>query len=108
MKLSPRLLLLSLVLLAGCGQYYWQAPGRGVAEFQVDSSACIKEATIKYDVASERIYRACMKAHGWDRSIATMPADNQFRGPEDDTEFAQPPSPLAGWRVAPVSSDSAR
>jgi hypothetical protein len=39
--------------------------GSGVTEFQTDSGACMKEATIKYDVASERIYRACMKSRNW-------------------------------------------
>ena len=58
--------LLALVgVLAGCGKHYWESPGRGVHEFSFDSTDCIKEATGKYGVASEGIYRACMKARGW-------------------------------------------
>jgi hypothetical protein len=59
--------LVLVFVFAGCGVYFWEAPGRDVTAFQSDSGAWIKEATIKYDVASERIYRACMKARGWQR-----------------------------------------
>ena len=56
-----------LGLLAACGKHYWESPGRGVAEFRADSADCIKEATVKYALTSEQLYRACMKAHGWIR-----------------------------------------
>ena len=56
-----------VIVLAGCGKHYWESPGRGVTEFSLDSTDCIKEATGKYGVVSEGIYRACMKARGWVR-----------------------------------------
>ena len=74
---------LSGLLAAGCGKHYWEAPRRGIAEFQADSATCIREATGKYGIGSEEIYRACMKATGWRRAQATNPNDRQFRGPED-------------------------
>jgi hypothetical protein len=48
------LLMLVGVFLAGCGKHFWESPGRGVHEFSLDSSDCIKEATGKYGVASRR------------------------------------------------------
>src|SRR5437867_8533722 len=61
-----RPLFIAIVLLAftGCGMHYWQAADRGVTEFGSDSGLCIEEAKSKYEV-SERIYRRCMRAHGW-------------------------------------------
>lgn len=93
-----RVLPLALILvglLAGCGKHYWQASGRGVTEFRTDSGQCIKEAMIKYDVASEKLYRGCMRARGWERVKAINPTALQFRGPEDDEDFARPPDPLS-------------
>jgi hypothetical protein len=88
-------LLMLVSVLAGCGKHFWESPGRGVQEFSLDSSECIKEATGKYGVASEGIYRACMKARGWVRVQSADPNNRQFRGPEEDDEFASPPNPLS-------------
>jgi len=38
-------LLVLLGVFSGCGKHYWEAPGRGVNEFSLDSTECIKEAT---------------------------------------------------------------
>ena len=83
------------LLLTGCGKHYWEAAGRGVDEFRVDSAQCIKESTVKYGITSEQFYRACMRAHGWSRVQSPDPSDRQFRGPEDEDEFASPPDPLS-------------
>jgi hypothetical protein len=83
------------LLLVGCGKHYWESPGRGADEFRVDSTQCIKESSGKYGVTSEQFYRACMKAHGWSRVQSPDPTDRQFRGPEDEDEFASPPDPLS-------------
>jgi len=89
------LLVLALgVFLTGCGKHYWEAPGRGVAEFETDSGQCIQEAKTKYEI-SERVYRGCMRARGWARVQATDPTNRQFRGPEDEEEFYSPPNPLS-------------
>src|SRR2546426_3940069 len=82
------------LFLAGCGMHYWEAPRRGVGEFQTDSGQCIQEAKTKYEV-SERIYRRCMRAQGWERIQTNYPSDRQFRGPEDEDEFFSPPNPLS-------------
>jgi len=93
MKRAVFVLALGL-LLTGCGKHYWEAPGRGVGEFQTDSSQCIQEAKTKYDV-SERIYRRCMRAQGWERIQTASPSNTQFRGPEEEDEFFSPPNPLS-------------
>ncbi len=89
------------LFLVGCGKHYWEAPGRGVDAFSSDSSDCIKEATGKYGVASEGIYRACMKARGWVRVQSAEPTNQQFRGPEDEEEFPPPPAPHGARGVPP-------
>ena len=86
-----------MLLSAGCGVHYWQRSGAGVQGFQVDSQAYIDEAKIVcYGIESEHVYRACMRGRGWQRVQAGVPESNQFRGPEDVEDFAQPPSPTTG------------
>ena len=91
---SVALALLLAPLFIGCGKHYWQARARGVGEFQTDSGQCIQEAKTKYEV-SERIYRRCMRAQGWERIQTNYPSERQFRGPEDEDEFFSPPNPLS-------------
>ena len=95
--MTRRLVALALLLVPlfiGCGMHYWQAADRGVTEFGTDSGLCIEEAKSKYEV-SERIYRRCMRAHGWERVQTNYPTNRQFRGPEDEDEFFSPPAPLS-------------
>jgi len=87
-------LALLLGFLTGCGMHYWQAADRGATEFGTDSGQCIEESKGKYEV-SERIYRRCMRAHGWERVQTHYPTYRQFRGPEDEDEFFSPPAPLS-------------
>jgi len=94
------------LFLAGCGMHYWEAPRRGVGEFQTDSGQCIQEAKTKYEV-SERIYRRCMRAQGWERIQTNYPSDRQFRGPEDEDEFFSPPNPLSERGFTPRVDDPA-
>jgi hypothetical protein len=98
---SVALALLLAPLFIGCGKHYWQARARGVGEFQTDSGQCIQEATTKYEV-SERIYRRCMRAQGWERVQTHYPSDRQFRGPEDEDEFLSPPNPLSERGPSPA------
>ena len=80
---------------------------RGVGEFQTDSGQCIQEATTKYEV-SERIYRRCMRAQGWERVQTHYPSDRQFRGPEDEDEFLSPPIPSASGDQAQRAARTTR
>jgi hypothetical protein len=96
-----RILMLSLALfLTGCGMHYWQAADRGVTEFGTDSGQCIQESKSKY-IVSEQIYRACMRTRGWERVQTQYPTNRQFRGPEDEDEFATPPDPLSARGIQP-------
>jgi hypothetical protein len=95
------------LLLAGCGKHYWESPGRGLEEFKTNSAHCVTEATGKYGIGSEEIYRACMKANGWRRTQTAYPNAQQFRGPEDTDEFAATPDPLSerGATAQPARAD---
>ncbi len=105
---SPQICaLLLVVFIAGCTKYYWEAPGRDVTTFQADSGSCIQEAIEKdrVNVAAglasagrETIYKRCMINKGWKRTETSVGLDHQFRGPEDDAEFDQPPPPMSGVR----------
>jgi hypothetical protein len=94
-----RILTLALVagLLTGCGNaFYWQQEGRGQADFERESSVCAGEAQrAPHDADMEKVYRACMRAKGWQRVQAATSAPGQFRGPESDEEMTNLPSPLS-------------
>jgi hypothetical protein len=92
------------LLLTGCGKHYWEAPGRGLAEFQSDTGQCIQDAKTKFEV-SEGIYRRCMRAQGWRRVQTHYPTNTQFRGPEDEDDFYAPPNPLSARGTMPSRAD---
>jgi len=88
---------------AGCA-HYWERPGGSVEDFQRDSGACIEDAKASpYGPSSlEPVYRACMRGKGWKRVEVSVADTNQFRGPEDDSDFLRPPSPMSGKRYYPT------
>jgi len=91
----------ALLTLAGCGVHYWQRQGADVQDFQNDSGSCIAEAKVpRLGIAPEQMYRVCMRARGWERVQTGVPERNQFRGPEEVADFAQPPSPTEGQNAS--------
>ena len=88
---------------AGCA-HYWERPGGSVEDFQRDSEACIEDAKASpYGRSSlEPVYRACMRGKGWKRVEVSVADTSQFRGPEDDSDFLRPPSPMSGKRYYPT------
>ena len=88
---------LTLLVSAGCGVHYWQRPGADVRDFQQDSRGCVTEAKVpRLGLEPEQVYRACMQGYGWQRVQAGVPGRDQFRGPEDVSDFVNPPSPTEG------------
>ena len=87
----------------GCA-HYWERPGGAAEDFQRESAACIEDAKASpYGTSSmEPLYRACMRGKGWKRVEVFVADSNQFRGPEDDTDFLRPPSPMSGKRYYPA------
>ena len=88
------LLLIPLVLVAGCasGPWYWTKPGATRQVFLGDHEPCFKEATVGYSVGSEAVYKACMRTRGWTRVQGTgsqYPSVPHYRGPEDDDHFKE-------------------
>jgi hypothetical protein len=87
----------ALLASAGCGVHYWQRPGADVQDFQQDSRNCVTEAKVpRLGIEPEQMYRVCMRARGWQRVQAGVPERNQFRGPEEVSDFDDPPSPTEG------------
>jgi hypothetical protein len=73
-------------MFSGC-QHYWGKPGATAEQFNRDTTACAKEASapqVAVPDGSERIYRGCMRAHGWarDKRPASNPGEGWFRGIE--------------------------
>jgi len=44
--------------LTGCGDFYWEKPGTGSADFQRDSDSCRQQSAAGQ-------WDSCMKARGW-------------------------------------------
>jgi len=97
----PILVALALFLSVGCGVHYWQRQGANVQDFERDRNGCVTEAKVpRLNFEPEQLYRACMRARGWQRVQVGVPEPNQFRGPEEVAEFDNPPSPTAGQGAA--------
>jgi hypothetical protein len=97
----PILVALALFVPVGCGVHYWQRQGSDVQDFERDSSGCVTEAKApRLSFEPEQLYRACMRARGWQRVQVGVPEPDQFRGPEEVAEFDNPPSPTAAQQAA--------
>ena len=83
------LVLLFTTMLGGC-KPYWGKPAATAEQFNRDSTECAKEASpaqlASYGIGSEKVYKACMTAHGWRREKRPVsdPGDGWFRGVERD------------------------
>lgn len=80
----------TLLVLAGCGKHYWGKPGATLEDFSADHRDCIGKVALtgtskEYGMVPKDPYRACLKAHGWQRKqqVEPVPA-GWFRGIEDD------------------------
>lgn len=75
-----------IVGLTGC-RFYWGKPGGTAEQFNRDSTECAKESSptpqaAAYGVATEKIYKACLRARGWTREKGPG-GEGSFRGIED-------------------------
>lgn len=84
------LVIVALLCSTGCGAMYWWRPNATAADFNRESDACIKDATIAHGVGNEEVYRACMRSKGWGRVQGSDP--NHYRGPEEPEEFGNHPA----------------
>ena len=90
--IGPVVLSLNLLLFTGCGgPMFWERPGATVADFERDHAVCFNEAKAAYNVGSEQVYKACLRAKGWTRGTAPsgLPDASHFRGIEDDDQFGR-------------------
>lgn len=90
----------ALVLL-GCGKFYWGKPGAAQWEFADDHRECVSQVALtnankEYGVVPKDLYRACLKARGWQRKQHVEPVPwGWFRGIEDEevVKLDLPPQP---------------
>lgn len=98
--------------LLGCGKHYWGKPGAILADFSSDHYDCVAKVAMPghdkaYGLVPQKLYRACLKAHGWERKqhVEPVPA-GWFRGIEDEDVVnlqLLPPQPgRAPTAVAPL------
>ena len=78
--------LLGAFALGGCGgKYYWSKPGSTRDQFDADSRACAKEATVSPAAApsiEQSAYRACLSARGYVREKLAIKSEGSHRGIE--------------------------
>jgi hypothetical protein len=78
-----------LVLLTGCGKYYYTRADVGAASFEADSRACIRDVGIpspngRYALVTREAFQPCMEQRGWSREKKIEPGYGWYRGVEDD------------------------
>jgi hypothetical protein len=79
-------LALVITAVSGC-RFYWSKPGGTEPQFAADSKECAIESSPseqarKYQIATEKIYMACMKSWGWVRENSPG-GEGKFRAIED-------------------------
>ena len=77
--------LLGAFALGGCGKYYWAKPGSTRDQFDADSRACAKEATVSPAAApsiEQSAYRSCLAARGYVREKLEIKSEGSHRGIE--------------------------
>lgn len=76
-----------LVMMSGCGRYYWSKPGGSAEQFDRDSRECAREASPAHaaalGVVEDTRYRPCLAARGWVRDKQLEPVGpGWYRGIE--------------------------
>jgi hypothetical protein len=77
--------MIGVFMLGGCGKYYWSKPGSTRDQFDADSRACAKEATVSPAAApsiEQSAYRACLTARGYVREKLDIKTEGSHRGIE--------------------------
>ena len=77
--------MIGVFALGGCGKYYWSKPGSTREQFDADSRACAKEATVSPAAApsiEQSTYRACLTARGYVREKLEIKSAGSHRGIE--------------------------
>jgi len=89
-RATPLVVVIAVVLVAGCARYYYGKPAGSYSDFRDDSIACARDVGIasgngQYAAVSPHLFRRCMVAKGWEREKQIEPDQNRwFRGVESD------------------------
>ena len=84
-QLTALVAMIAAFTLGGCGKYYWSKPGSTRDQFDADSRACAKEATVSPAAApsiEQSAYRACLTARGYVREKLDIKPEGSHRGIE--------------------------
>jgi hypothetical protein len=85
-QLTALVAMIGVFALGGCGgKYYWSKPGSTRDQFDADSRACAKEATVSPAAApsiEQSAYRACLSARGYVREKLAIKSEGSHRGIE--------------------------
>ena len=76
-RATPLVVVIAVVLVAGCAKYDYGKPAGTYADFRDDSIACARNVGIpsgsgQYAAVSPDLYRRCMVAKGWARSASSL------------------------------------
>ena len=85
MQLPALVAMLGVFTLGGCAEYYWSKGGSTRDQFDADSRACAKEATISPAAApsiEQSTYRACLAGRGYVREKLITKPEGAHRGIE--------------------------
>jgi len=88
----PLVIAVLVIVLAGCGRFYYGKPGTFPAipmDFRADSDACIREVGIpsgngQYALVTREAFQRCMEGRGWVREKKVEPGYGWYRGIEGD------------------------
>jgi len=84
----------TLLLLTGCGQYYWSRPGASYDDFAADERSCTQSVGVPVQGKSDQVllpqdpFRLYLKSRGWTRGWQQYyPPPGWYRGHEDEGPF---------------------
>ena len=108
------LVVLALLLLAGCGKHYWTKPGADFDAFARDSETCARQSAAfatpdrTKGIVNTNAYRYCLSSLGWQRGQHNEPVpDGWFRGIENNEDVVAldiPPEQPRRTAVPPSTS----
>ncbi len=84
-QLPALVAMLGVFTLGGCAEYYWSKQGSTRDQFDADSRACAKEATVSPAAApsiEQSAYRSCLSARGYVREKLEIKPAGSHRGIE--------------------------
>jgi hypothetical protein len=103
------LVLVLMLVLAGCVKHYWSRPGASPDDFVKDSRECTRSTAVPttpnkdYGIVNPEYYKACMRGHGWVRAQQLEPVQpGWYRGIEREDLVKLDTVPLPSGQSPPA------